>query len=201
MGNFLTAIRNGQCNKDDLFSYSTSRKVLIRDGYLGFFYFFCILIVIAYVGVYQIILNQQYRELADVASSHRVQLLNPVQRDNETNIEYCLNHNDLKVGHEDKDILTMPKQCRYWDEHNVLYPEAVSGMVGLVTVYFGRLEQNYSHLFAGELFVTTNVFEENQTLGKDTCFDPNDRYTCSYETRANTTFYPAETEWFRVRVS
>eukprot|EP01138_Halocafeteria_seosinensis_P010220 gb/GECG01010437.1/.p1 GENE.gb/GECG01010437.1/~~gb/GECG01010437.1/.p1 ORF type:complete len:501 (+),score=52.72 gb/GECG01010437.1/:1-1503(+) len=178
MGNFLSAVSKRQWDADELFSYSTKREVRIRDGYLGFFYFFCILIVISYVGIYQIIVNQQYRELADVASSHRVQLLNPLKRDNETDIPYCLDHKDQTYGHLDGDMLTSPKPCRYWDDQNVRYPAGVSG----------------------ELFITTNVFQQSQKLADDTCFDPSDRFTCSYETVSNTTFYPAEPEWFRIRI-
>lgn len=124
MGSFVSAIRRGQWDIHELFSYKTTRQVKIRDGYLGLFYFGCLLIVFIYVGIVEIIVNQQYRALEAVSVSTEPILMNPELTASELQGEdvlgYCEGSSGGNSGNSPK------KECRFWDDSVVRYPPYLS---------------------------------------------------------------------------
>lgn len=62
---------------DDLFAYNTEKRVKIRDRRLGLCQIFMMLLILLYVGVYQVVLQLGYYEFEDAENTVRITLQEP----------------------------------------------------------------------------------------------------------------------------
>jgi hypothetical protein len=83
-----------------VFAYTTTRKVLIRDRYLGLTYIAAQIAILIYVVVYQIVLLQAYFEKGSIAGVTRMSLRRPTPEYRwNGDAPYCLGTNATSAPH------------------------------------------------------------------------------------------------------
>mmetsp|Transcript_110445 Transcript_110445/g.235944 ORF Transcript_110445/g.235944 Transcript_110445/m.235944 type:complete len:662 (-) Transcript_110445:53-2038(-) len=128
---------------DDVFSYSTSKVVRIRDRKLGIMHRFLILLIVSYVGLYQLMWKCRHMTTGRVHGSSRITLQRPTK-------DHC-NPLHSSCDAELSDIHELPYcteykgndpvaksaqlPCEYFDEQMWNYGPGGSNSVLLPTVY------------------------------------------------------------------